>query len=94
MDNILKNKTAILGIVLLLVAFYAFSVFFGSDGEVIAPETGQNGEEIVKLADELSSINFREDVFSQPGYRMLVDFSTELTSEPMGRANPFGVVER
>lgn len=94
MDNILKNKTAILSLVLLLIAFYAYSVFFGSEsGEVVATPA-ESGEEIVSLAEELSEINFRQDVFSQPGYRYLVDFSTELSSQPMGRTNPFGVVGR
>lgn len=94
MDNILKNKTAILSLVMLLIAFYAYSVFFGSEpGEVVATPA-ESGEEIVSLAEELSEINFRQDVFSQPGYRYLVDFSTELSSQPMGRTNPFGVVGR
>jgi hypothetical protein len=95
MDTIIKNKTAIVSLVLLILAFFFYSMFFGDDSEtLIAPANTAAGTELIALSKELSGISFSQDLFSTPAYRMLVDFGSEVLPQPTGRPNPFGIIGR
>lgn len=83
-----------MGVVLLLLAFFAYSIIFKSDGAPVATEPQVEGENIVEIADELSNITFKQDLFSTPGYKALVDFSAVLPTEQPGRRNPFDTLGR
>jgi len=49
---------------------------------------------LVKTANELSGIDFKNNLFTALAYRFLTDFSTAIPSEPVGRPNPFDVIGR
>ncbi|MDO8424031.1 MAG: hypothetical protein Q7S54_00280 [bacterium] len=51
-------------------------------------------ENLVKTAEELSSINFDRQLFAAPAYRFLTDFSSAFPQEPLGRSNPFDIIGR
>jgi hypothetical protein len=93
MDFILKNKKTVIAFALLLVAFYVYSIF--SDPEVAGTDQMAEGAAtLVEIADELSGIQFNQEIFSEPAYRQLVDFTATLPSESPGRPNPFEVIGR
>ena len=41
---------------------------------------------------ELEGIKFDRETFSLPGYLLLIDFSTEIVPQPLGRLNPFDTI--
>lgn len=92
MDTLLKNKSIIIGLVVLLLAFLAYSMFFGADDMETEVVTSEANASLIDLASELSSINFEQSLFNTPGYKSLVDFSSTLESQPVGRDNPFGAL--
>lgn len=94
MDIILQNKKAVIGIALLLIAFYAVSLFSTSGSMEEEPSAVETNAAIVEIAGELSGIQFKHDIFSDPGYRSLVDFSAALPQENPGRSNPFAQIGR
>lgn len=93
-DSLVKNKSAVVGIVILLLAFFAYSIIFKSDGAPLVAEPSVEGENLVEIADELSNISFKQDIFASPGYKALIDFSAPLPSEQPGRRNPFDTLGR
>jgi hypothetical protein len=95
MDTITQNKTAILSLVLLILAFFGYSYFFGGSSDVMVAQVNTAaGTELIELSRELSGINFNQDLFATPGYRQLVDFGSEVLPQPIGRPNPFGAIGR
>ncbi len=94
MDTILKNKKAIITLAVLLIIFYVFSLFFsGTPGDVGESATETNAS-LVEVAGELSTIEFKKEIFSNPAYKQLVDFSAILPTDTPGRSNPFDVIGR
>lgn len=92
-DSLVKNKAAVGGIVVLLLAFFGYSIFFSP--EPAAPATEEVSDPVlVDTAEELSGITFRQDLFSMPAYKSLVDWSVTLPAEQGGRRNPFAPIGR
>lgn len=94
MDTILKNKTAIVALALLLIAFYVLSLVFGGAVPTESESAEEKNAALVEIAGELSTIEFNQEIFSSRAYRQLIDFSTALPAEAPGRSNPFGVIGR
>ncbi len=98
METLAKNKK-LLGLVTLVVAIFFLYNFLANSGEETAPrETGlattEADDELIKMATELSNVNFNKELFSAPGYRFLTDFSTVIPQQPVGRTNPFDIIGR
>ncbi len=93
MDTLIKNKKSVGALVIILLAFYLYSLFANS-GETEPEVVGSQDEGLIEVANELSNISFRQDLFAKPGYKNLVDFSTTLTAQPTGRKNPFDIIGR
>jgi len=91
MDTLIKNKTAIVALVILILGFLAYSILFSSDQVEETVTSGENTD-ILELSQELSNISFDQELFTSPGYMMLKDFSAELEAQPTGRSNPFGAI--
>lgn len=94
MDIILKNKKAIVGLAILLIAFYLYSMFSEPSVETMGENVAESNSTLVEIADELSGIQFRQEIFSNPGYKQLIDFSGALPQQTPGRSNPFEVIGR
>ncbi|MBI2109172.1 MAG: hypothetical protein HYT93_03270 [Parcubacteria group bacterium] len=93
-----KNKNIILGVVLLVVIFMAYSFFFKKDSNespLIAESTlSQNKEsgvveEFLVLLRTLNNLKLDAELFNDEVYRSLRDESVELVGQPRGRVNPF-----
>lgn len=94
MNALAKYQNVILAVVIIAIAFAIYSYFFGGAEE--APLTAQNvaaapqeDQDLISLLLELRSITLDEDIFADPTFQSLEDFSQELVPEPVGRPNPF-----
>lgn len=90
MDNKMISGAALLA--LLLALWYGL---FRT--EPLPPGTPGNsavGADLLKISAELSEANLDQEIFSDPEYLYLTDFSTAIQPQPTGRANPFDIIGR
>lgn len=93
--TILKRfQGLIIGVIVIVVAFVAYSYFIAPSQE--APLSAENvavtssvDQDLISLLLELKSIRLDDRIFSDAAFRSLEDFSRELVPEPVGRNNPF-----
>ena len=98
----MKQNTIILIIAELVVAGGAYWYFFTGTGNEPPLTAGtadnQAQSRFQTLVSELQSISFDTDIFSEPSFMALVDLTTPITPETIGRLDPFapiaGVIEK
>lgn len=93
--NFSKNK--ILLVALLLVAVVGYYIFMvGGDDPLTVSESGGEvtiGQEIIIELNRLKALrNIREDIFVNPVFVSLQDFTQQVVPEPLGRNNPFSPI--
>ena len=102
----IKTIKILVAIIVAIVAFFAYSYYAESQspaGDVIIPtlssSSGTNGlaylpesQRLLEMLVLLKSIQINTQFFDQPIFKVLVDFSTELEEEPVGRTNPFAPI--
>lgn len=91
-----KNQKVVLAIVVALILFSVYNTFFkapvvdetitGESKEIINSEVGR---EIINTLNQLKAINIDTDVFDDPLFDNLYDFSRPLPKQPVGKTNPF-----
>lgn len=91
-----KNQKVVLGVVVALILFSVYNTFFkapvvdetitGESKEIINSEVGR---EIINTLNQLKAINIDTDVFDDPLFDNLYDFSRPLPKQPVGKTNPF-----
>lgn len=86
-----KNKGIIVTILLLLIVMYGYN-FFAPDVPTTAGLAPASGEALLRMSQEIQSVNFEQNLFTTPGYRLLIDFSTEVIPDIPGRINPFASI--
>ncbi|PIR85198.1 hypothetical protein COU15_02210 [Candidatus Kaiserbacteria bacterium CG10_big_fil_rev_8_21_14_0_10_45_20] len=90
-----QYKNVIIVFVVVIGLFVAYSIFFGEEDTDtlsvtnVATEQTVVEQELLSLLLELRSITLDTSLFDDPRFKSLKDFSQELTSEPVGRPNPF-----
>lgn len=90
-----ENQTAILVVVILIVAFFAYTYFFTGkeEGAILQTEevsiAAPADQDLISLLLQLKAITLSDAIFSDPEFKSLHDFSQELVDEPIGRINPF-----
>ena len=98
----MKPNTIILIIAALVAAGGAYWYFFTGPGTEPPLTAGtadnQAQSRFQTLVSELQSISFDTDIFSEPSFMALVDLTTPITPETIGRLDPFapiaGVIEK
>lgn len=95
MEFLIKNKGMIGGVLLFVIVFFIYSIFNSSapDSLTPAPKT-PIGADLLKISTELSAATLSQELFSNPSYRILTDFSIPLLEQPVGRSNPFDIIGR
>ncbi len=92
MDFLNKNKTTLIGLVLLAVVVWGYFTFFGSSGgaplTAVSPDSALSGNLLTTL-NSLHTIKLDDSIFTDPVFLSLSDFGTTLAPEPAGRGNPF-----
>lgn len=98
METLNKNRKIIWAIVIIVLAFFLYNFLAGSEA---TPAIGGSGlatneanTDLLRMATELAAVDYKSDLFSTPGYQLLVDFSVPLASQPTGRSNPFDIIGR
>ena len=103
--TLLKYKGLIIGIVALVLLFLGYSQFIAkktgtSDSALVPVQTASNstnqnsgaGREFVIQLLAIQSIHFNTDLFGDPAYTNLHDFSRPILDQPKGRPNPFAPI--
>ncbi len=90
-------KKILLGVGIVAVIFVAYRVFFAQEEEAPLSSTTPSGVpaeegDLLSLLLELKSISLPQDIFSDPAFATLQDFTVTLAPEPIGRRNPFAPI--
>lgn len=96
LKSLTKNKSVILAILVVILAFFVYNSFFKSDITTFTvDESVKNiGAEIVQTYSKLQSVALDQKLFSSPAYLNLTDFGVSVSSQPVGRTNPFDLIGR
>jgi capsular polysaccharide biosynthesis protein len=95
MKSLTKNMPLILTILILVLAFYVYNSFFRSDAIFTAdPSVQIIGADIVSTYNNLQSVNLDQKLFESKGYTNLTDFGSVLSTQPIGRTDPFDQIGR
>ena len=93
----------LIGLVILLVAFFVYKYFFVSSEpddtpglQAVSGDLGSTGpvvdDEFIKLLDRLRGVELNSDLFSTPAWNSLANFQVPLVDEEKRRQNPFAPV--
>lgn len=92
----------LLALAIIIVAFIVYKALFvggDSDGgvspglEAVGLDSTETGsDEFLNILLSLQQIELSSEVFSNPIFTSLVDFSTELKDQTPGRENPFAPI--
>ncbi|MDB5254333.1 MAG: hypothetical protein JWL80_399 [Parcubacteria group bacterium] len=89
MKTLNENKNAIVSLIVIVLVLAGYKYFF-SGAPIVVDTSGQDiGNDVLELNQRLQTVNLDRTVFSSPGYRALIDFSTVVQDQPKGRPNPF-----
>ncbi|MEK7187120.1 MAG: hypothetical protein AAB690_02385 [Patescibacteria group bacterium] len=96
LKSLAKNKSVLLAILLIILVFFVYNSFFKTDlANFTLDQSVKNiGADIVKTYSNLQSVTLDQKLFSSPGYINLADFSVSISSQPVGRTNPFDLIGR
>jgi len=89
-----KNKTAILGGILVVLGLWAYFTYFGGGGAPLTASSADasvSGDLLVTL-NSLNVIRLDDSIFKDPVFGSLSDFGTPLPEPTPGRRNPFAPV--
>jgi hypothetical protein len=92
----MKSNIINLIILSLIIAAGAYWYFFaGTGNQATLTQSSLGGtaqNEFPIPVSELQSLSFDTSIFSDPKFTALVDITTAVQPEPVGRADPFAVI--
>ena len=94
MDFISRHKVILLTVVFVVAGFFWYSSSSQTTGSILTKDnaniTGNNEDRsLVETLLTLRAVSLSGTILSDPSFRRLKDFSTPITLEPSGRADPF-----
>lgn len=97
MDLIKKNKYLFIGVAILVAGFIWYGMSEKQTGDGLLTSESVDGgsaqsaaeRELLNTLLELKAIRLDGQVFVDPAFGALRDFTTDIVSEPIGRRNPF-----
>jgi hypothetical protein len=97
MDFIIKNKYLLIGISVLIAGFVWYGMSEKNSGDGLLTSESVGGGSVQSVAErelldtllELRAIKLDGQIFVNPAFGALRDFTTDIVSEPIGRRNPF-----
>lgn len=89
MQALSQSKTAITLAIILMIGIFLFNNFISQDFSQEVIPASSIGADIIKTSQEISKATLSRELFAQSDYRYLVDFSTPLQIQSLGRVNPF-----
>jgi hypothetical protein len=96
MEMITKNKGTLIAIVVFILVIFLYNVFIKSDTLEIPSETSAAsvGDDLIQLHERLRKVTLDKSIFTSAGYLQLIDFTTDIATQPVGRTNPFDIIGR
>src|SRR3989344_7260536 len=96
MNTLKNNKGTLVAIIIFVVAMFLYNLFFKSETIAIPSEVlaVSIGDDVIKMREELQAVTLSQGVFSFPSFLLLVDFSTDVLQQQVGRPNPFNIIGR
>lgn len=89
------NKGIVIAIIVFLVLIGIYKLFIANNEITDSSIEAQNiGADIIELNASIERVNLNPELFSSTAYRRLVDFSSVIPSQPVGRINPFDLFGR
>ena len=101
MEFIKNHKNIFIGIGAVIILFVVYA-YLKDDSEQkpslaaqtpVAPQS-LPGSDIIALLVDLKAIKINSGFFTDQTFKSLIDFTTPLPSEPVGRTNPFAPVNQ
>ena len=93
MDFLKKNKMALGGgVVILLAGYVYFAYFAGSDAGPILTSSDSNvtlSQNLLVTLQNLHTIKLDSSIFDDPSFQSLTDFGVSIPTQNVGRRNPF-----
>ncbi|PIR86272.1 hypothetical protein COU13_01935 [Candidatus Kaiserbacteria bacterium CG10_big_fil_rev_8_21_14_0_10_43_70] len=101
LDFVKKNKILFAGVAVIIAGFvwYGMSEKQGENSLLTSTSISSAAtqtaveRELLNTLLELRSIRLDGEIFSDPAFNSLRDFTTDIVSEPIGRRNPFAPLE-
>ncbi|MFZ2484498.1 MAG: hypothetical protein WAX80_02305 [Minisyncoccia bacterium] len=96
MKTLIKNKIAISAVAIFILAMFLYNLFLKPSAVPPTSELSATsiGDDLLEIHKELQAVTLDRKVFSSTGYLSLVDFSTAIPQQTVGRSNPFNVIGR
>ena len=96
MDMLKNNKGTLAAIIIFILVIFLYNIFFKSNTIAIPSELSASsiGNDLIKMRERLQAVTLNQNVFSSRGLLLLVDFSTDIPLQPIGRPNPFNIIGR
>lgn len=94
LDFFKKNKVSIGGVVVLVLAAYAYFIYFGGSTAPLTattPDSAISGDLLTTLGS-LHTIKLDNRIFTDPVFVSLSDYGVTLPDLPTGRRNPFAPI--
>jgi len=94
MKALQNNKGIIIAVILFVGAIGAYNLFIKSGDVSIAGDsnTEKVGSDVLALNANIQTVTLNTTLFTTTLYKSLVDFSTTIPNQPVGRHNPFGPI--
>ncbi len=97
MEQILKNKVVIIVLSTILAVTVWYMLRDAAPENQLVTENFAVGKvqverDIVATLLQLRSVSLDGTVFSNPAFRSLQDFGSQIVTEPVGRQNPFSPI--
>lgn len=93
MSSGVKNFAVFGGLAIVaILGYYLFVIKDSSTisaGDVVASQADAETREFLQRLQDLRTVDLDTDVLRDPRFKTLVDFSTDIVTVPVGRANPF-----
>lgn len=93
MEFLLKHKMVAAGFVVILAALAWYFLSGSTDREAVltteAPTIPAEAQQLILSLASLRAVTLDGAIFSSPSFKALRDFSKPITTEPVGRQNPF-----
>jgi hypothetical protein len=89
MKALKDNKGTVIAVILVIIGLFVYKSFFSSSAAVDDTATAAVGSDVIALNARLQTVTLSQTVFTTPAYKALIDFTTPIPVQPVGRANPF-----
>jgi uncharacterized membrane protein len=87
-----SNRTTISVIAAIIIAAIAYFYWSGStatSNTIVSSDSSSVGSQVLDLLNQIQSLHIDANVFNDPGYKTLRDYSVPIPSVDVGRPNPF-----